>query len=416
MSVTTVPGQRERMSAVQAVLPEIRSTARSYDEAAEFPTSSFEALHRAGLLALTAPKEYGGHELWWDTNFLDYYEILAAIAAADSSVAQLLQVHSHSVGMLSWHGTDAQRERHLKEVVEDGKLFASVGSEARVGSTAPEQYRTELEETPDGLRLNCEKHFASLGPGADYYLVWVAHPGEGSYPERQVWVIVPRSAPEVELVNNWNPLGMRATVSCGLKIKDLRVAPEAILGEPGSWVRNDPRSFTLGYATNFLGIAEGAFDFTSSWARDRPYLAEGEIVRAALGETASALFGARSAWEMAARMWERAGADGWHDRLACGKAEHFSMRAMHLTRKLALDVTQRSFDICGARASMRDLPLERFYRDARTFSLHSREELQMIRVADELLSDSYAGKAKTGGLALGVSNHGANATPQPARP
>lgn len=400
MSVMTTLAQRDRLAAVDAVLPEIRSTARAYDEAAEFPASAFDALNSAGLLTLTVPQDHGGHGLWWDTNFTDYYEILSTIAAADGSVAQLLQVHSHAVGMLAWHASAAQRERYLKEVVEDGKLIASVGSEARVGSTAREEYKSELEETPSGLRLNCEKYFASLGPGADYYLVWVAHPGSGSYAERQLWVLVPRDAPEVELVNNWDPLGMRATVSWGIRVKDYAVPADAVIGEPGSWVREDPRSFTLGYAANHLGMAEGAYDLMSAWVRERSYLRSSEIVRAALGEMASDLFGARCALEHAARLWERAGSDGWRDKRQCGKAEHYSLRALHLARQLALDVTQRAFDICGARATMRDLPLERIYRDARTFSLHSREELSMIRVTDELLDDEYAGKAGTGGLAL----------------
>lgn len=410
MSAVLTRTQCDRLDAVESVLPEIRSTAPAYDAAAEFPTPSFDALRKASLLALTVPEHLGGDGLWWDTNFADYYEILARVAAADSSVSQLLQVHSHAVGMLAWHADEHQRERYLTDIVENRKLVASVGSEAKAGSAAPEQYKAELVETASGFRLSCEKNFASLGPGADYYLVWVAYPGTGSYADRQLFVLIPRDAPGVELVNNWDPLGMRATVSWGLRVHDYPVPEHALIGQPGSWARTDPRSFTLAYAANHLGTAQGAHDFLCSWVRERPYLRDSEIVRVALGEMASRLYGTRCALEQTARMWEEAGRGNWRDTRLRGKVEHLSVRVLHLARDTALHVTQRGFDVCGARASMRDLPLERFYRDTRTFTLHFRDELALMRVADELLADEYVGKAGSGGLALGAKRASGVAT------
>ena len=83
------------------------------------------------------------------------------------------------------------------------------------------------------------------------------------------------------------------------------------------------------------------------------------------------LFAAESAMRAAADLWDA----GRHD-----DAELASVRTLHLAKRLALDLTQRAFDVCGARATFRDQPLERLYRDVRTFTLHFRDEQYMHQV------------------------------------
>ena len=397
MAVNVERTQAERVEAIRPLLPKFRERMRMYDEAAEFPVANFEDLRESRLLALTAPREHGGDQLLWDTKFTDFYEILETIAAADSSTAQLLQVHSHALTMLAWHATEAQRGKYLREIIDNGLLVSSAGSEANPAAKAPEEYVAELVETPNGWELTCNKHFVSLGPGASYYLVWVAVPGAGSYADRQVWVLVPRDAPGVELINEWDTMGMRPTVSWALKTERWPVPEDAIIGEPGSWVHRDPRSFTLAYVANHLGTAQGAFDFTVEWVRERQYLAQSEIVRVNLGDMASQLYATRSGMYNAARLWDHAGAAGWEDPVLAGEAEQAGRMALHVAKHTALEVTRKVFDICGARGTFRMYPLDVMFRDVRTFTLHFRDELYMMRVADDLVSGVYTGKAGSGG-------------------
>ena len=122
-------------------------------------------------------------------------------------------------------------------------------------------------------------------------------------------MLVPREAPQVRLIDEWDVMGMRPTVSWSVDIEEFPVAPEVVFGAPGSWVTNDPRTFTLGFAANHVGAAHGAFDFTCDWVRERPYLAGSDLTQHMLGEMASELFAARSALYAAAAVWE----DGDHD-------------------------------------------------------------------------------------------------------
>jgi alkylation response protein AidB-like acyl-CoA dehydrogenase len=380
--------QAQRLRLIDELAAAIRSRARDLDERAAFGAETFAELRAAGLLSLTAPLEFGGAGLWSEGRYRPYYELLEALARIDSVTAQLLQVHSHALGIVSGLASEEQRRRLLGDLVPAGKLLASVGSEAKPSGKLADIARTELEERPGGgFRLTCQKYFASLAPAADELLIWTAVPGAGPYTERSIIALVPADAPEVELIDQWDVMGMRATVSHSVRITGYDVPPERLIGEPGAWTRRDPRTFTLAFAANHIGAAGAALEFATDWVRERPGLCTSEITRATLGAMSSDLFGARSALYAAADLWDQ----GDHD-----TAELESIRALHLGKRVALELTQTAFDVCGARAAFRDQSLERLYRDVRTFSLHYRDEQYMIQVGQAMLDKSFRAKGYAG--------------------
>ena len=396
MAEVAQPTHESTLRQIDELVEPFRARAQAHDEASAFPEANFADLRRLGLVALTADEDAGGRGYWSEGRFLPYYETLEALAYADTSTAQLLQVHSHALGFLSRHATPEQREQLLVPIVQGGQLLASVGSETAPRGNAPGTYSSELEPDGDGFVLTCTKHFASLAPNADWLLLWTAVPGSDPYPDRTVTILVPRTAPEVTLVDEWDAMGMRPTVSWGVRIEGYRVPAVGVIGEPGAWVHDDPRTFTLAFAANHVGVARAALDFATDWARERPYLGESELVQAAIGELAAQVLGARSAVFTAARAWD----DGdW------GRAEALSLMAVHLAKRAGLDATRRAFDICGARTSFRLYPLEQWYRDIRTLTLHVRDDMQMRELGRGLLAGEGASK-----LALDTSViHGRNA-------
>ena len=123
---TTTPLDLEtRLRQIEALEPQFRERARGYDDAAAFPEQNFADLRAAGLLALTAPAEYGGDDLWWGTNYEAYYRAIERLARVDSSTAQLLQVHSHALGYIARHATKAQLDQLLPNIIQNGLLLAS---------------------------------------------------------------------------------------------------------------------------------------------------------------------------------------------------------------------------------------------------------------------------------------------------
>lgn len=387
MSAMTNTDQAERLRRIDDLADGFRARARELDDAAAFPAENFAELRAAGLLALTAPAEFGGDDMWWGINYRDYYEILERLGTIDSPTGQLLQVHSHALGILSRLSTPEQQRTLLPDIVAKGKLLASVGSEAKPTGKLADIGRTELEEHADGWHLTCSKFFASLAPGADELLLWTAVPGAGPYHERSVIVMVPRDAPEVTLTDQWDVLGMRATVSWGVRVEDYVVPPERLIGAPGAWTSSDPRTFTLAFAASHIGAAGAALRFVTDWVRERPDLAGSEFTRVTLGTMSSDLFAAQSALSVSAGLWEA----GKYD-----EAELASVRTLHLAKRVALDISQRAFDVCGARATFRNHELERIYRDVRTFTLHFRDEQYMHQVGQAMLEREFHAKGYAG--------------------
>ena len=149
--------QAARLEAISALVPAFRERARASDDASTFPTENFADLRAADLLALTAPVGLGGQGLWSEGAFVPYYEVLEALAYADTSTAQLVQVHSHALGFLARHGTPEQHERYLRPIVAAGQTVASVGSETAPRATTPGVYSSELIADGDGWIVTCTK-------------------------------------------------------------------------------------------------------------------------------------------------------------------------------------------------------------------------------------------------------------------
>ncbi len=387
------------LAKVEELGPVFRQRMRDLDERAEFPRANFSEALAAGLNRLTLPAEYGGFGYWRDRNFGGYYRILERLAYWDTNTAQLLQVHSHAAGIVAWHGTEEQRAQFLPEIAA-GAFCASLGSEAHIYENGAEHLAAELTAAVGGFRLTARKAFASVAAIAKYLMVWCAVEGDSPYADRMLFALVPTDALGVTLLDDWQMLGMRSTVSCGVQFDDVFVPSSHVIGEPGGWVESDPRTFSCAYAANHLGTAQGAFDFIASYVKGRPDLRDSEVVKVRLGNMDAQLYAARSGlYAAAARL------DNGDDPDLC---EADAIRAMHLAKNAVLDIPFQGFDIVGARAAHDRYPLGQMMRDARTFTLHFRDDLYAERLANLALGRGFsAKKARSGSTPFDQSAAGA---------
>ena len=378
----------ELLASVAELGPRWRERMAGLDRESAFPVENFAEAKRADLHTLCLPKEFGGHGYWRDGNFSDYYRILEAMSYWDSNTAQLLQVHSHASGIVAWHGTEEQRARFLPEIA-DGAFCASLGSEAHIYENGAEVLESELRRVDGGYRLNTRKAFTSVSAIAKYLLVWCAVEGDTAYADRVVFALVPTDAPGVKPQDDWQMLGMRSTVSCGIVFDNVFVADSHVIGTPGSWVHNDPRTFSCAYAANHIGAAQGAFDFIANYIKGRPDLRESEALKVHLGRMDAQLYAARCGLYHASARLDR-GEDP-------DEAEADAVRAMHLAKAAVLDIPFHGFDLVGARAAHERYPLGQMMRDARTFTLHFRDDLYVARLADKALGKGFSAKKARGG-------------------
>jgi alkylation response protein AidB-like acyl-CoA dehydrogenase len=387
------------LAAVEELGPLWRERMAEHDKTSTFPYENLAEAEEAGLNRLTVPREYGGFGYWMPGNFSGLYRLLERMAYWDTNTAQLIQVHNHAAGIISFHSSPEQRDRYLPQIV-DGAFLASLGSEAHLYENGAEALASELTATEGGFRLTARKAFASVAAIAKYLMVWCAVEGDTAYASRMVFAMVPTDAPGVKLLDDWHMLGMRSTVSCSVAFDNVFVPADDVVGEPGGWINNDPRTFSCGYASNHLGTAQGAFDFIAGYVASRDDLSGSEAVKVRLGRMDAQLFAARSALRSTAARLDR-GDDP-------DECEADAIRTMHLAKNAVLDIPYQGFDIVGARAAHERYPLGQMMRDARTFTLHFRDDLYVQRLADMAMGKGFsAKKARSGSTPFDQSHAGA---------
>jgi alkylation response protein AidB-like acyl-CoA dehydrogenase len=186
-------------------------------------------------------------------------------------------------------------------------------------------------------------------------------------------------------------------VSWNIHLKDVAVDASEVVGDPGDWVQKDPRTFTLGFASNHLGQAKAVFDFVAEYLNRRPDLKAGQVALNDLGEAEVRISAAEAVLMRAARSWETGNYD---------QAERLSMHALFLAKQAGMDFVVKAFDICGARATFNDSLLNLYLRDLRTFTLHFREDRLLQMLASASLGEEFHSKARYG-RRLNVSSEAA---------
>ena len=394
------PTAGEILARIDKLGPGWRERRRALDEAVEFPHENFAEAKAAGLHALTLPTEYGGAGVWLPGRYSHWYEALERMAWWETNTAQLLQVHNHAAGIIAWHSTPSQRDHFLPRIAA-GDFCASLGSEAHLYENGAEVLESELTKVDGGYRLTARKGFASVAATAKYLMVWCAVEGDMPYAHRMLFAVVDVDWDGVELLDDWQMLGMRSTISCGVRFTDVFVPDDHVVGTPGGWVTEDPRTFSCGYAANHLGSAQAAFDFLAEYIADRPDLRDSEAVRVKLGQMDAQLFAARACLRSTGVRLDRG--DDPDD------CEADAVRTMHLAKDAVLTIPYQGFDLVGARACHERYPLGQMMRDARTFTLHFRDDLYVERLAQLALGNGFSAKGGRGGSTQFEAGAGATA-------
>lgn len=370
MPAATAATLEQVLETIDQLGPRFRERAGEYDREARFPYENYADLRDAGLLGLCVPARHGG----MGATLQEYMHASARLAEYCAMTALTFNMHCQTV---LWTGVvadeldmaDAQRETHeaarttlYRGVIEDGEIMSQPLSEG-IAKGATVGVATVAEPTDGGFLVSGRKIFASLSGAASAYNLTVQAPGE----DHLRFVSVRADNPGVEIVGDWDTLGMRGTDSRTLVFDKAFVPASDELLPPGVYDQLAMRwpyvYFTL--TPTYLGLMRSVLEF----------------VRGYLGGAAPAGFTARRdvpqkragwaeiqiAYEQAAALWERvvaeAGVDPTDEQLRRAWAASFTVM------ETAPEVASKAIRICGGGSIMRKLPLEQYYRDARCGSL-----------------------------------------------
>jgi alkylation response protein AidB-like acyl-CoA dehydrogenase len=352
--------------------------AAEHDREASFPLENFRDMHAQGLLAICIPREEGG----LGADFQTY--CLAAAELGRYCGATALSWNMHVCSTL-WSGLLAddlpmeaaersahmqRRRKHYRRIIDDGAIYAQPFSEGGAAAAGTVAFGTEARPVDGGFVVNGKKIFASLSGAADYYGILCTERAQGEAASRRntLYLAVAANAPGVSVVGDWDPLGMRGTVSRTLLFKDVFVPEQEMLMPHGVYFQAATRwpHMFLTLSPTYMGLAQAAYDFTVAYLRGeapgtppvkrRMYPTK----QIAVAEMHIQLEQTKSLWFQAIT---EACADPTKEQVLRAYA------AQHTVMENANAIAVKALRTCGGQAMLKSLPLERIYRDSRCGSL-----------------------------------------------
>jgi alkylation response protein AidB-like acyl-CoA dehydrogenase len=364
----------------------IAASAAERDVQRRYPTTEYDALRDTGFWRLSIPVEYGGLGLGYETLMAAVIEV----AAADGSLGQLPQNHFNTLERVRLAGSPAQHARIFPRVAA-GAVLGNASAEPR--ERPPGEASTRLQRVADGYRLTGRKVYATGALLADLVAVQ-ARDDDG----QQVFALVDRHAPGVVITDDWSSFGQRTTASGTAALDDVPVAALDVLSagpDPRPTYRISAQSQLLHCAID-TGIAEGALRAAIRLAHEVhggrgsgvTDFADDVLGVAKLGESWIAVRSARALVHDAAQRLEvLTDASRLEDVL---DAFYGVAAAKTVSTETALTVTATLIDVGGASSTRTALGLDRYWRDARTHTVHDAVRWKPYSIGRRLIGGDVA--------------------------
>lgn len=364
---------------------ELRSRAAEWDREQRFHSEVMPMLAELGFMGMLLPPEYDG----LGEGILTYLLALEQIAWGDASVAITVSVHnSLPTQMILKYGTEEQRKRWLPLMARGEMLGAFSLSEAGSGSDAA-SLAARADRDGDEWVLNGEKMWVTNGSVADVVLAMVRTdaPGERRGPRGIGAFIVPTDTPGYKVGKKEDKMGLRSSETVSVVFDDLRLGPEALLGDPDKgfiYALSSLQGGRLGVAAQALGIAQAALDHAVAYAGEREQFGRPiknfEAMAFKLADMCTRVEASRGLLYRAAQAWDAGEPDM---RLS-------SMAKLHASETAAW-VTTEAVQVFGGYGYMRDYPVEKLFRDAKVTEIYEgTSEIQRLVIARTLYQEQAA--------------------------
>jgi len=363
---------RAHRFALEVVAPHVEGM----DRTNEYPWPVVKALAQQRFMGMTIPREYGGQ----GRSLLDSVIVVEEIAKICGTVARIVvDANMGIVGAIKHYGTEALRRRYLPGIVEGDKPAIAI-TEPEAGSAAT-MLTTRAARDGDVFVLDGEKRWITGAGVSQLYLVYARFDGVA----RAAGIgglLVEAATPGLSVPKVRWMMGLRGMPEGDLVFQGCRVPTENLLVSPGEGFKQLMTAYNsqrVGAATVALGIAQGAFELATAYAKQREQfgrkIAEFQGLQWMIADMHIKLESARLLIYTAA---QNAG-EGFPDALQAATAKVSAAEA-------AIAVTNAALQIHGAVGYSCELPLERMVRDARMFAIGGGTvEVQRNLIAARLL-------------------------------
>ena len=354
--------------AVREVLPR----AAEIDRTAEFPMDLAREMGRMGYFGLAYPPEYGGSS----AGYVGYVLVIEQLSRASMTVGAIVAVSILSQESLFRFGSEAQKKKFLVPLVEGNILGCFCFTEPATGSD-PKAIATKARLDGRQYVIEGQKSFISLAPMASQAVVFAK-----DETKRVSAFIVPTSAPGFQLREPCETLGLRGFGACVIYLDSVRVPKQNLLGEKGAGYEIMLEAISVervGVAAQGVGVAQAALDLSVEYAGQRVAnekpIARMPTIQWLLAEMASRIEAGRWLAYRAAFLRDQG-----------QSIRNDSAVAKLFCSQMAVEVTRMAMQVHGAYGTMKSLPVERLYRDAKMTEVYvGVSEIQRAIIASHLI-------------------------------
>ncbi len=332
----------------------LKANAQRYDESETFCTESLKALGELGFMGINLPEQYGGLGI----SSIAMSKVVAEVTSACASTASTLTAHFLATDSILIGGTEQQKMEYLPRC-GDGTLLGAFGLTEPAAGSNPADMRTKAKPENEGWRISGSKHYITNAAEADFIVLYaktneeLKHKGISAF-------IVPKGTAGVSFSSPEKTMGLKGSHIYEVSF-DCWLPASALLGTEGAGFSTAMEVLDRGrveVAAMALGISKAAIEYALLWVKER--LINGKPL-SSYQNTQWKIAEMHTQYEAADLLTMKAGyVRDHHDRysLESATAKLFASEACAF-------ITDTALQLHGGYGFIRDLPLERFVRDAR---------------------------------------------------
>ena len=366
------------------VKQDLEPMSRQVEDDDRIPESVVEKMRELGLFGLAIPEEYGGMEIGALGECLVYEELSKTNACFRSRIATNNGIGSQGIIM---DGAEAQKQKYLPRLASGEWTGCFALSEPEAGSDAA-NIKTAAERTDGGWVLNGLKHFITNGDVADVATVFALTDKEKRARGGITAFLIENTDPGFKKGASDKKMGMRGSHTCELIFDNCKVPEDRVIGGEAGVGRGfqtamkvlDKGRLTMGASA--LGSAQKLLELSVDYAKQRVQFGKPigrfQSVGNMLADMATQIYAARQMLYHAAHLRDQKGR---------AVVKEASMVKLFCTT-MANRVADMAVQIHGGMGYMKEVEVERFYRDLRLTRIYEgTDEIQRLVIARELMKE-----------------------------
>ncbi|HEX4853171.1 MAG TPA: acyl-CoA dehydrogenase family protein [Arenimonas sp.] len=356
----------------------IAPSAEHHDRTGEFPLENIRTLGENGLMGIEVPAEYGGAGM----DPISYVLAMIEIAEADCAHSTIVSVNNSLFcnGILKF-GTEAQKQKYVRAIAEGKEIGAFALTEPQSGSDATAMRCKAVKQADGSYVINGKKSWITSGPVAKYIILFaITDPSKGA--KGITAFMVDTAKPGFHRGKTEPKLGIRASATCEIEFQDYVATPDEVVGQDGEGFKiamGVLDAGRIGIASQAVGLAKAAYKAAVAYVKERKSFGQPigsfQMIQAKIADMKCRLDAAEILTLRAA--WAKAEADKTGGRFSTEASV-----AKLTASEAAMYITHQALQIHGGMGYSKEMPLERYFRDAKITEIYEgTSEIQRLVIA-----------------------------------